>query len=564
MTTGLEGALLLVVALATVTTVLAEENAPMYPDRWVYVSRNLTQDQHVADIKQIVATAKEHGLNGMLLAAGLDNLSRWKPEQLARLEQVKVLCKDNGIEIIPLIWSVGYGGGILSHDPNLAEGLPCRDVPFLVKGKEAQLAPDPAVGIANGGFEESQGQKMSGYRLQEEPGKITFADTEVVHSGKASLRFESFGANPHGHGRVMQEVAVRPWRQYRLSCWVKTEGLEPAGAFRIQVYGPQHPMAPVDVAAPSTTDWWEVGFVFNSLQHEQVKIYAGVWGGKAGKFWLDDLRLEEAGLVNVLRRPGTPLVVTSEDGRTVYEEGKDFEKVVDDKLNCSRPRKDNVTIRLSAESRIQDGQRLKVSYYHGMAVHRGQVTACMSEPKLYEIWRESAAELKKRLNPEKFFLSMDEIRAGGSCAACQARGMSMAEILGDCITRQAQIIREVQPRAKVYVWSDMLDPNHNAHGDYYLVQGDYAGSWKHVPQDLVICCWYFEKRAPSLKFFSELGFETLAGAYYDGDTLDNIRGWLEAIGQTPKCRGIMYTTWQNKYKLLPDFGDAVRKESRPK
>ena len=29
----------------------------------------------------------------------------------------------------------------------------------------------------------------------------------------------------------------------------------------------------------------------------------------------------------------------------------------------------------------------------------------------------------------------------------------------------------------VYVWSDMLDPKHNAHGNYYLVEGHYTGSW---------------------------------------------------------------------------------------
>ncbi|MCX6634467.1 MAG: hypothetical protein NT090_05175 [Acidobacteria bacterium] len=59
--------------------------------------------------------------------------------------------------------------------------------------------------------------------------------------------------------------------------------------------------------------------------------------------------------------------------------------------------------------------------------------------------------------------------------------------------------------------------------------------------------------------FSGLGFRTFAGAYYDGDTLDNPRGWLEALDQTPNAAGIMYTTWQSKYALLADFGDLVSK-----
>jgi hypothetical protein len=54
-----------------------------------------------------------------------------------------------------------------------------------------------------------------------------------------------------------------------------------------------------------------------------------------------------------------------------------------------------------------------------------------------------------------------------------------------------------------------------------------------------------------------LGFKTLAGAYYDGDTLENPRGWLEVLNDTPGACGIMYTTWQNKYELLAPFGNLV-------
>jgi hypothetical protein len=271
------------------------------------------------------------------------------------------------------------------------------------------------------------------------------------------------------------------------------------------------------------------------------------------------LRIEEVGLMNVLRRPGTPATVRSEDGRMLYREGMDYEPIVDPRLNPSRPNRQPVPIRLTRNSRIRDGQRLRVSFYHGICVNRGQVSVCMSEPELYEIWRKEARLIHDHLQPKKYLLSMDEIRAGGSCAACKARKMTMAQILGDCLTRQVAILREVNPKAEILVWSDMLDPNHNAHGNYYLVEGDFTGSWKYVPKDLVIVCWYYLKRDASLKFFSDLGFRTLAGAYYDGDTLENPRGWLESLRRTPGARGIMYTTWRNKYELLAAFGDLVSK-----
>ena len=119
------------------------------------------------------------------------------------------------------------------------------------------------------------------------------------------------------------------------------------------------------------------------------------------------------------------------------------------------------------------------------------------------------------------------------------------------------MIRRLNPAAEVFVWSDMLDPNHNAHGDYYMVEGDFSGSWQYVPKDMRIVCWYHEKRKESLSHFSGLGFKTLAGAYYDGDTLENPKDWMEALERTPGAMGIMYTTWQNKYDLLGPFGDLV-------
>jgi hypothetical protein len=96
-----------------------------------------------------------------------------------------------------------------------------------------------------------------------------------------------------------------------------------------------------------------------------------------------------------------------------------------------------------------------------------------------------------------------------------------------------------------------------------LVDGDYAGSWNHVPRELRIACWYYKNRNQSLAFFSGMGFKTLAGAYYDGDTLENPQGWLESLDKTEGALGIMYTTWRNKYELLPAFGDLV-KMGRPK
>jgi len=540
-----------------------------YPYRWVYVSRSLHSDSDVVDIKDIVKTASEHGLNGMVLAAGLDNLDLQPPEYFKRLEEVKQICTQHNIEIIPTGFSVGYGGSVLSHDKNLAAGIAVEDALFVVEtgGPKAglskpafggaHLVSDPPVQIVNPGFEEYDGNILAGYKFHDRPGEVSFVDKEVFKNGKASLMFENFGNYEHGHARVMQEVKVHPHRCYRLSCWVKTDQLEPAGSFRLAILSLDgRDLAPWDPAVPASADWRKVVMGFNSLNFDTVRIYVGLWGGKSGKFWLDDFQLEEVGLLNILRRPGTPLTVRGEDTQLVYEEGKDFAAVKDSRLNFKFDHEPPVLEILPA-SRIKNGQRLRVSYYHGMAINRGQVTACMSEPEIYEFWQKQTQLLHNHLAMSKYLLSMDEIRVGGACEACKKRKMTMAQILGDCITKQVGIIRQVNPRAEVFIWSDMLDPNHNAHDNYYLVDGDFTNSWNYIPKDLIIVCWYYEKRNESLKFFSSLGLKTLAGAYYDGDTLDNPRGWLEVLDRTAGACGIMYTTWENKYKLLAPFGDLV-------
>lgn len=528
-----------------------------YPYRWVYVSRSLHRDSDVADIKGIVKTASEHGLNGMVLAAGLDRLDRQPQHYFARLEQVKHICRQYNIEIIPLIFSVGYGGSVLAQDRNLAAGIPVMDALFVVENGQAHLLPEPAVNVLNSDFEKYDGNRFTGYRFHDRPGEVSFVDKSFFRSGKASLRFENFGKYEHGHARVMQELKVWPHRCYRLSCWVKTEQLEPKGSFRLSVLSPDgRNLAPYDPGVPSKTDWRKVVMGFNSLNYDSVRVYAGVWGGKSGRFWIDDIKVEEVGLLNVLRRSGTPVTVRSEKTGMIYEEGKDFETIKDSRLNF-RFDHEPPAIKMLPESRIKNSERLRVNYNHGIAINKGQVSACMSEPKIYEIWKKQAGLIHEHLAPARYLLSMDEIRAGGACRSCKKRNMTMAQILGDCVTKQVEIIRKVNLNAEVLIWSDMLDPNHNAHDNYYLVEGDFTESWNYIPKDLVIVCWYYDKRIESLKFFSSLGFRTLAGAYYDGDNLENPRGWLEVLERTPRARGIMYTTWQNKYELLAAFGDLV-------
>jgi hypothetical protein len=158
-----------------------------------------------------------------------------------------------------------------------------EDAPFLVANGEAKLATTTPVSFANGGFEEATGNKLKGFDFHDQPGEISFVDNKVVHSGKASLRLENFTANPHGHGRVMQTVKLQPHRSYRVTLWIKTEGLEPANSFRVLALAGDREVAPREFHVPSTSDWRKLTMLLNSQSFDKLSLYAGLWVGKAGK-----------------------------------------------------------------------------------------------------------------------------------------------------------------------------------------------------------------------------------------------------------------------------------------
>ena len=527
----------------------------VYRDRWVYVSADLDGDQELARVEGIARTASEHGINGMLLSAGFDAMDLKSPEYLEHITRLKQTCEHLGVEIIPAAFSVGYGGGVLSHDKNLAAGLPVRGALFVAGEHGARFLADPSVKLANGGFEEHPGSLPTGFTVH---GARATIDTTVFHSGKASVRFEDF-SGPEGEVYLAQPLRVHPYLCYRLRAWVKTEGAGPRMAIHLLAVAPDgRDLSYMEPPLPETSDWHEMTWGFNSWDADHVDFRVGVSDGKTGKVWIDDIAVEEVGLTNVLRRPGTPVKVRNEKTGTVYEEGRDFAAISDPQLNFSWDH-EGPAIELLPGSRIHAGDRLRVDYFHGTTIYRDQTTIDMSEPAVYEVWQRQIPLIEKYLAPKKYFLSMDEVRVGGFCEACQRRHLSMAQILGDCLTRQHQMIRAANPKAEIYVWSDMFDPNHNAREKYYLIDGSFRSTWDYIPKDLVIACWYYEKRNPSLDFFSKLGYQTLAAAYYDADDLENPKGWIESLDRTRGTVGIMYTTWENKYQLLPAFGDLVSK-----
>ncbi|MEK7296958.1 MAG: hypothetical protein AAB069_03560, partial [Planctomycetota bacterium] len=528
-----------------------------YPYRLFYVSSKLDNDGEVRKVCSVVRSAAGAGFNGMVFSSpGLERLGVEFSDYVKRLKEVASVCKENNIEVIPMVFSLNSDDSTVFHDKNLVEGLPVKDAPFIVWNGDAVLIPDQSVRFPNGGFEDYVGDQIKLYQLQDVAVQVIFADKVVHKEGKASLRFEKQEQDAGTKGYVAQEVRVKPYRSYKVTFWVKTEGLNPPTSFLPQVHGKDSRiLMELNPVLQTIGDWRRMTFGFNSCDNSTVKIYLGLSNWVSGKLWVDDLSIEEVAPLNVLSRLGTPVAVRNKKTGATYEESCDFAPIVDSKMNF-RFDHDEPLVKIVPNSSIKDDDRLLISFYQGIALHESQVSFCMSEPKLFELWHDQALAIHEAIVPNKYFLNVTQVRTGGTCETCKQRGISMAQILGDCVTRQRGIVREINPNAEVFIWSDMLDDNHNARNNYYLVDGDLTGSWKYIPKDLIIVCWYHKLRNESMHHFSSRGFNTLACVNADkgvGETRD----WLQALKNTPDANGAMYTSFENDYTKLASFGRVV-------
>src|SRR5262249_12899136 len=169
---------------------------------------------------------------------------------------------------------------------------------------------------------------------------------------------------PAAEGSWTREVEVKPYRCYRVTFRAKTEDLAPAqpfssGPFRLTVQtGDKRNLTPWRAPVQPTMDWREVRWGFNSLWYDKVRISIGVTGQAKGKAWVEGVRVEEVGLLNVLRRPGAPVTVRGDESGVTYEEGRDYGRVVDSQLNF-RFDHEGPAIQALPGGRINDGERLR-------------------------------------------------------------------------------------------------------------------------------------------------------------------------------------------------------------
>lgn len=511
-------------------------------NRWLFVWRDMNNPAEVDRMIARFPQAQAAGYNGVAFSYNIP---------AAKAPELKSAAAKYGLALIPIVMGN-------AHDRNYVEGVPVKDALFVVNGNRAHLQADNPTQVLNGDFENARDNHFNQWNFQDDEGVTTFADHEVVHGGKTSLRMESIGKNEARHCRIMQPLKLQPFRQYRISFWLKSENLAPADPeVKVLSKDTTRQISFQSFHTERTQDWKHYDLVFNSFNYSEGNLYLGSWYGKDGKVWWDDFSIEEIGLVNVLRRPGTPVAVRGEDG-TTYEEGRDFEKIVDPLLHPWHAYHEPPLIKIAPQSRIKDGAKLRVSYYHSIIVYEDRLTSCISEPKIFEDWRAEVKGVNDLLHPAGFLMSHDEMRVMNHCALCQSKNMTPGELLAWNVKQAAQIIRDIRPDAQIWVWNDMFDPMHNATDNFYAVNGTLKGSWKGLDKDVGIMNWHGGLKGANCQFFADLGLKQMLSGYYDSDDDGSgIAEWIANTKNVPGIVGAMYTTWEDKYGAMDKWAQKA-------
>lgn len=538
------------IALIFIQLVCCRVTVAQLLERWVYVPANLLVDDEVARVKHLLRESRELGFTHILLSdSKFCRLHEMEKRYFDHVAGVRQLAADIGMHIVPTVFPVGYSNDLLSQNPNLAEGLPVRDALFEVQEGIARLVPDPQVGL---------------------PAFSSRSEWDFVDATLQSDGDVLAAVNPvRQNCRAMKSVRVAPFRHYHVSVQVRTQDFR--GQPQINVLEPEtgRRLSHTNLQMSRSQDWSTQHITFNSLSNTAVNIYIGAWGASGGRMELRDPLLEECGLLNILRRDGTPLRVQQADAPTgVLTEGVDFEPVHDDRLgSVPWPGEyevwhDAPVIRMKGI--WQDGTHLRVSWYHPHVIHDGQVCGCVTEPQFQELLWQQAEALEKLFPATDRMMSHDEWRVMGWDESFRGVGRTPAQVAAVNVRECSAHLKALNAARRILVWSDMFDPHHNAVDNYYLVNGDLSGSWQGLDPEVIIMNWNFPVRTESLQFFADRGHHQILAGYYDADA-EQIGQWLETVKRNgiPRIIGVMYTTWKQDYSHLREFAHVVDRFDKP-
>jgi len=239
---------------------LPAEWPPRLKQRICWLARTrFENDAVLEEAKEYLRHAKAAGYTAVVLGNSkwLAWPAAWGEDYQKRLRDIGNEARKLGLELIPYVTNFGSGGSLLSHDPHLAEGIPVRDALFVVRGREATVRSDPPIQVDNPGFEQVDGNRFRDWTVEMGKQDVSvFVDSTVFHGGTRSLRMESFRtAEEKGRCRLVQWIDLTPARLYRMSVWIKSEELDPAGQANVSFWTGKRHLCYTPLDVKPTQDW---------------------------------------------------------------------------------------------------------------------------------------------------------------------------------------------------------------------------------------------------------------------------------------------------------------------
>lgn len=146
--------------------------------------------------------------------------------------------------------------------------------------------------VPNPSFEQGDGRRPRAWRTETWGGEGVFAHANVGRTGNRSVELSS---ERGGDLSWTANVPVDPFARYRLSGWIRTEGLKPLAGARGALLNVHNLQGVATPAVAGTSDWTRVETEFDTTDQGSVQLNClfGGWGQATGKAWYDDLALEK-------------------------------------------------------------------------------------------------------------------------------------------------------------------------------------------------------------------------------------------------------------------------------
>lgn len=276
-------------------------------------------------------------------------------------------------------------------------------------------------------------------------------------------------------------------------------------------------------------------------------------------------------LANLIRTEESNVIITDTNKSKIYKEGVDY-KIIDSMpaypfTSFNKPAK---IVRISSGS-INDKQQVLISYdYIENKCAKWapwSVPYCPSSELTYKVMFKSLENVIAVLQPQYIGIGHDEIRGMNRDSRCKKRNMTNAELLAEDINKLNDFVKSVDPKIKLMMWDDMLNPWHNGGDENYQVQfggppGKTSEAIGLIPKDIIMLLWWYDaddwlsKMKNSPAFLESNEFNYIGAAYKDKKNIEN---WAEVIRNSRNCKGLITTTWEGWDKNMEGIKNTAEK-----